>query len=342
MSHELRQVTWRSPEEDKRAVLALFGVAAGDASRSAGGDPPWLNDYQWATRSRLKAPWGDETYGLVAVFRGSRCLGTTAYTLAARGQGILAQVFTDPECRGQGIGSATLKGAVAAFREHGARAVYLAAWEDWKRALYQRVGFRFVGAMGERHAYKLALDPAGEDEALFAAGQQTRIRELGPGDQGDVSALFNARHSCVVKSYEMGCFLGSHFEGEFYRLQRDGQRSGMRALVLDGRETVLGFATVVPVNRRHEEHRGTVDVLVHPRYEAGLGELLEALHGDTPLETLRVYVEDSESSRRRAFETAGYRPVGRLERALRIGSEAYYNLTLYEKRMGPAARGRQG
>ncbi|MFC1525737.1 GNAT family N-acetyltransferase [Candidatus Latescibacterota bacterium] len=324
MRYELRQVTWQSPEADKLEAVKF----------SSG-------NYLWATRSRLEAPWGDEIYGLVGAFSGDQCLGTTAYTLSARGQGILSQVFTDPEYRGRGIGTATLNGAIAAFRDQGARAVYLAAWEDWKRALYERVGFRLVGAMGERHAYKLTLGPKGDDETLFAPGQSACLRELGPGDQGDVSALFNAHHPGVVKHYGLECFLGSHFEGEFYALQQDRQRPGVRALVLDGQQTILGFATVLPSRRRHQTHRGTVDVLVHAHYAGRFPELLGALHQDTPLESLVAYVEDSEDERRRVLEAAGYKAIGRLESGVRIGSEAY-NLTMYEKRMGPTARGRQG
>ena len=330
MSCDLRQVTWQSSDADKRAVMALHGFVVPEVLPQ-GAAAPQLSDYQWATQSRLTAPWGDEIYGLVGAFEESQCLGTAAYTVSARGQGILAQVLTDPERRGQGIGTATLNRAVAAFREHGARAVYLAAWEEWKRALYQRIGFRFSGAMGERHAYKLTLGPAGEDEALFAPGQQTRIRPLGPGDQADVSALFNAEHPCVVKHYEMGCFLGSHFEGEFYALQRD-RRPGVRALVLDGEETAMGFGTVIPSKRRHEGHRGTVDMLVHPHYRDRAGELLAALEADASTETLVVYVSDSEMTRREVLEAAGYRAAGRLGDGLRI-SGAAYDLTMLEKHL---------
>lgn len=331
MNCDLRRVTWRSADEDKRAVLALHGFAQEDTPASPPGDPPRLSDYGWATQSRLTAPWGDEIYGLMGAFQGSRCLGTAAYTVSGRGQGILAQVFTDPAHRGQGIGRATLNGAVAAFGEHGARAVYLAAWEDWKRAMYQRSGFRFVGAMGARHAYKLTLNRTGDDEALFAPGQQTRMRRLDSGDQGDVSSLFNAQHAGLVKHYEMGCFLGSHFEGEFYALQRD-RRPGVKALVLDGQETVLGFGTVIPSRRRREEHRGTIDGLVHRHYRGHLADLVAALEGDSPFQTLAAYVGDSDDMRREAFEAAGYRPVGRLEGGLLIVDQTY-NLTMYEKHL---------
>lgn len=314
MNYELRHVTWQSPEEEKREVLRF----------SSG-------DYLWATRSRLESPWGDETYGLVGAFSGDRCLGTTAYTLSARGLGILAQVFTDPPHRGQGIGTATLKSAVETFRDLGARAVYLAAWEDWKRALYRRQGFCFVGAMGERHAHKLTLAPSGEDQVLFAAGQTADIRAMAPGDQGDLSALFNAQHAGVVKHHELGCYLGSHFEGEFYVLQQSREQPGVQAVVLDGRETVLGLGTVIPSQRRHQAHRGTVDVIVHGQYADRFADLVDALHQVTTLELLTAYAEDSETQRHSALHSLGYRDIGRLEAGLRIGDQAY-NLTIYEKR----------
>ena len=319
MEYELRHVTWQSPVADKVEALKFS-----------------TGDYLWATRSRFEGPWSGETYGLVGAFHGQQCLGTTGYTISARGQGILAQVFTDPEYRSRGIGTATLTAAVETFARRGAHAVYLAAWEDWKRSLYERHGFRFVGAMGERHAHKLTLDPAGEEEALFAPGQTVTLRSLDSGDQADLSALFNARHAGVVKHYEMGCYLGSHFEGEFYALQRDRQRRAVPAQVLDGEETILGFGTVIPSGRRHQTHRGTVDVLVHPQYADRAAEVLDALHAETPLDTLTAYVEDTEAWRRHLLESVGYRAIGRLDDALRVGDQAY-NLTIYEKHMGAVA-----
>ena len=318
MSWRIVYVTYGSPEEEKREVLRLLGLW-GD------GDPLWLK----AFRSRLEGPWMDEVYGLAGAFAEGRCVGTTAYTISGRGQGILSGVFTDPEFRRRGIGTATLGAAVEAFRRHGARAVYLAAWVEWTRDMYRGVGFVRVGTMGERHAFKLTLDSSGEDGCLFRSDQRTRIRPMGIGDQADLSALFNAR-ACVVKHYERGCFLGSHFEPEFYVLRDGVDHAGIRAIVLDGEETILGFGTVVPSPRRHEGHTGILDLLVHPNYAGWTDEMIGRLEEDCGRERLSVVLADSEEEKHRAFERAGYRKVARFERQLKVGSR-YYDLTMYGK-----------
>ena len=317
MLFEIRHVNYCSPEGDKREVMKFSSGA-----------------YSRMTESRLEGPWGGESYGLAAAFVGEQCIGKSAYTVSARGQGIMAQVFTDEEYRGQGIARATIGAAIEGYRGHGARAAYLAAWEDWKRGLYQSFGFEFVGAMGERHAFKLTLEPSGRDEVLFAPGQAVRMRPMAAGDQGDLSALFNARYGGVVKHYEQGCFLGSHFEGEFYTLREE--RTGFEGVVLDGEETILGFGTIIPSERRHETHRGVLDLLVHPNYADRFAEVLDRLHRESRMEVVTAFVEEAEEERRQAFERAGYRAVGRLEDCLRIGDEVF-NLTIYEKRLGRSA-----
>ncbi len=315
MSWQIRHVTHESPEQERQGVLRF-----------------WSGDYAWATQSRLEAPWGDETYGFAGAFAGDRCVGTTSYTISRRGQGILSQVFTDEAFRGQGIGAATVREAVETFRRRGARAVYLAAWREWVREIYRKVGFVRVGTMGERHAFKLTLSPSGEDENLFRAGQRTTFRPMAAGDQADLSALFNVRHPGVVKHYDLGCFLGSHFEGEFVTLRRQVDREGFRAMTLDGEETILGFGTVVPSSRRHEGHTGILDLLIHPLYANLWPDMLDALERDCGLERLTVCAADSEAEKIRAFERAGYREVARLERQVKIGMD-YHDLTVYEKKI---------
>lgn len=313
MNWKLRYVTSTSSKRQKQEVCRFS-----------------VGNYLWATQSRLEVPWGDETYGLVAAFAGTRCIGTTSCTVSPRKQGILSQVFTDPGWRGQGIASAVVREAVETFRTHRARAVYLGSGQEWVRQMYRKVGFQFIGAMERRHAFKLTLDPSGEDAVLFRPGQRTEIRPLRPDDQADLSALFNARHPCVVKHHGLGCYLGSHFEGEFFTLRQQADQPGFRALVLDGRETVLGLGTVLPSPRRHQGHRGLLDLLVHPDYAAEAPELLERLETACGLDALTAYVEDSEAGKRRLFERAGYREIAQLRAWIKIGT-APYNLTLYEK-----------
>ena len=240
-------------------------------------------------------------------------------------------MFTDVDFRSQGVARATIDEALHAFRQHQTRAVYLASAKEWVRHIYRGVGFDFVGAMGERHAFKLTLDDSGREESLFRAGQRVSLRALAAHDQADLSALFNAEHGCVVKHYELGCYLGSHFEGEFYQLRRyEEERPGFRAVVLEGEETLLGLATAVPSTRRHEGHRGVIDVLVHPAYAMHGAGMIAALHEQTELESLVACAGEQDEGRRSMLDAAGYRVIGKLARCLRIADRTY-DLLMFEQ-----------
>jgi GNAT superfamily N-acetyltransferase len=316
---ELRNVTHRSPDGDKEQVLRF-----------------WSGEYAEATRSRLEAPWGSETYGLAAAFEAGRCIGTTSYTISPHRVGILSQVFTDADHRGRGVGRATISAAIATFRQQRTRAVYLASAKEWVRAIYRSVGFEFVGAMGERHAFKLTLDESGREEILFRPGQPVAQRALATHDQADLSALFNSGHDCLVKHHELGCYLGSHFEGEFYQLRRLAKaRPGFRAVILEGQETLLGLATVVPSARRGETHRGVVDVLVRPGFADHGGAMMAALHEDSALEVYTAYAGEGDALRCALLEGAGYTVVGRLAGWLRF-SDTSCDLLLFERGRGAA------
>jgi len=300
----------------------------------------WDGLYIWMTRSRLEKPWGGETYGFAAAFIGDRCVGTTSYTISPRGLGILSQVHTDEEYRGQGIGRATIDEAIATFGRKGARAVYLAAWAQWIRDIYMRRGFVNVGNMGMRGAFKLTLDESGRDENLFRSGQHAEFRPMAIDDQGDITSLFCAGHPYVVKNYELGCFLGSYFEGEFYILQNQTvegvvpeekkEKKGFRAIVLDGEETVLGLGTVIPSSRRHEGHTGVIDILMHRNYADRMGEMLERLEENCELEHLTMYIEKHEEDKRSLLEKAGYRRIALLEKQLEIDRDTF-DLEIYRK-----------
>ncbi|MBT3344192.1 MAG: GNAT family N-acetyltransferase [Gemmatimonadetes bacterium] len=314
MSRVIRHVTYRSSDADKVQALQF-----------------WDSDYTLATQSRLTSPWDDEIYGLAAAFENEQCIGTASYTISPHRLGILSQVYTNPDFRGQGIARKSLSAALDAFQQQQTRAVYLASAKDWVQRIYQGMGFEFVGAMGARHAFKLTLDDSGRDENLFRAGQQVSLRTWAAHDQADLSALFNARHDGLVKHYQLGCYLGSHFEGEFYQLRRYGEeRPGFQALVLEGEETLLGIATVVPSSRRHAQHRGVVDLLLHPNYAGHAADLLATLHEKTDLRSLNAYAGVHEPERQSMFETAGYRRAGKLTRHLRIAAQDY-DLEMFER-----------
>jgi len=312
---KIQHITHASPEKDKQEVLRVW-----DAYNPV---------YASLTRQRLTQPFGQERYGLAAAFANQICIGTTAYILSPRGQGIFTQVYTDPNYRGQGIGKTTVAETVRILREWGGRAIYLAAWKDWVRAMYQNVGFEFIGAMAERHAYKLTLQPSGDDAILFRKNQKTVIRPLATDDQADLSSLFNAQHNTPIKHYELGCFLGSHFESEFFTLQH---HKNLTALILDGEETIQGLATVMPSTRRHETHSATVDILVHPNHFIQAASLLQALETTCDSDVLYAYIASEEIQKQALFKQAGYQQISVLKKRLKIGSDTF-DLGLYEKQL---------
>ncbi len=306
MGWEIKHVDYKSTEDEKQEVLKF-----------------WTDDYAWATRSRLETPWGAETYGFVAAFDGHKCIGTVSYALSARKLGILSQVFTDPEYRGQGIATATVRETVDTFGRHGARAVYLASGQEWVRQLYRKFGFEFVGAMGRRHAFKLTLDPSGNERTLFKEGQETALRSMLPDDQCDICALFNADHNCIVKHYLLGCYLGSYFEGEFYSLKRMEGTKGFRSTILDGEETVLGLATVLPSDMRHQVHRGVLDWLVHPQYADRVPDLLDDILGNCELKSLDVFADPGDTDRLNLLERNQFKEIACLPWQVQIDDRSF-------------------
>jgi len=313
MAFDLQIITHASAEERKREIARF-----------------WPGIYEWMTLSRLSEPWGEERYMLIAAYEDDRCAGTTGALISKRGQATLTQVFTHSDYRGRGVAKLTLRKAMEIFREEGARVIFLAAWEEWIWNIYEKVGFTFAGRMGQRHAFKCVMDPSGSDENLFRPGQKTEIRPMRPDDQCDLASLFVACHSNVVKHYGLGCFLGSYFEGEFFTLMQQKDNPTQRAIVLDGEETIAGFATILPSTRRHEDHGGILDILVHPHYSEHERELLDRLESENVLEHLDVYIAPSETERRAFFESSGYQRLVRLERQLKIQPD-YYDLDLYRK-----------
>ncbi len=299
--------------------------------------------YYEAVSSRLKKPWDNEIFGYVAAFDGDKVVGTTSYTVTPRGQGILSDVTTNENYRGQGIAKRVLAETMETFKREGARAVYLAAWDEWIRNIYRKYGFVNVGNMGGRGSFKLTINESGEDKVLFRPDQKATLRPMGIGDQADIASLFCADHgSLVVKNYELGCYLGSYFEGEFYVLQNqvvkgviseeDRPKKGYRSVVLDGEETILGFGTIIPSSRRHENHLGIVDIFIHENYKEHSKAMLEKLEENNELEIAYAYVEENEKDKIELFESAGYKKLTMLEKYLIIADESF-NLLLFKKNL---------
>ncbi|MCD6307434.1 MAG: hypothetical protein J7M24_00405, partial [Candidatus Latescibacteria bacterium] len=211
----------------------------------------------------------------------------------------------------------------------------------WIRDMYRRRGFVLAGEMGQRGAFKLTLDEGGRDENLFRQGQKTSFRPMAEDDQCDITSLFCAKHTVVVKSRELGCYLGSYFEGEFYILRNQKvegivpeerkDKEGFRAIVLDGEETVLGLGTVIPSSRRHEGHTGVLDFLVHPAYAGRAAEMIDRLGENCGLAHLTVFIEKNENVKRILLEKAGYRKLADLDRQLDIAG-AVFDLEMWRKK----------
>ncbi len=320
---QIKHVNYQSSEQEKREVSKY-----------------WTGSYIWMTESRLTAPWDNEDYGFAAAFAGDRCISTTSYTISERGLGILSQVHTDDEFRKQGIGAAVIDEAVATFERKGAKAAYLASWAQWIREIYMKRGFVNVGNMGQRGAFKKQITEAGADEVLFRNGQKADFRPMSAGDQADITSLYCAKHPCVVKNYELGCYLGSYFEGEFYILRNQvvegiipeerKEKKGFRAIVLDGEETILGLGTVIPSSRRHEGETGIIDFLVHQNYKDRMPEMLDRLTENSELAHLTAYIEVNENDKRELLKAAGFTKLATLEKQLDIAGEVF-DLEMWRK-----------
>ncbi len=323
---KIKHINYKSSESEKEQVINMQDGL-----------------YHWAIKSRLTKPWEKEIFGFAAAFDGDKVVGTTSYTITPRGQAILSDVYTDENYRGQGIAKAVLNETIETYKRYGVRAVYLAAWDEWIRNIYRKYGFVNVGNMGGRGAFKLTLNEKGEDSVLFRPGQKVKVRPMGMGDQADIASLFCADHgSLVVKNYELGCYLGSYFEGEFFVLQNqivrgivheeDRPKKGYRSFVLDGEETILALGTVIPSSRRHEDHLGIIDLLIHPEYKEYSKEIIQRLEDGNELDHVFAYFEENEREKIELFESLGYKKSAELGKHLIIGDESF-NLLLYRKNL---------
>jgi GNAT superfamily N-acetyltransferase len=79
---------------------------------------------------------------------GGRAVAQAALRLRGSAVGEILNVYTVPDFRGRGIGSALVATAIAEARELGLRRLYLQPTED-SRGLYERAGFSLAGSCME-------------------------------------------------------------------------------------------------------------------------------------------------------------------------------------------------
>lgn len=146
------------------------------------GLPALLTDYHLRTEAEKGAPvagvdalparyraeildprsaFGDD---VVLVARcGDRSAGCVVVTAPVAGRSEIKRLWTDPELRGQGIGSALLDAALARAGEDGVGTVALSVWA-WRAGavrLYERLGFAVVDSWDERADLVCMERPAG-------------------------------------------------------------------------------------------------------------------------------------------------------------------------------------
>ena len=114
--------------------------------------------------------------------------------------------------------------------------------------------------------------------------------------------------------------------------EEDREKKGYRSIVLDGEETILGFGTIIPSSRRHEDHLGIIDILVHPSYKDQSFAMLKKLEDNNELDQVFAYIEENEHDKMELFESAGYEKLSQLTNYLTIGDELF-NLVLYKKNL---------
>ena len=139
----------RATAEDVDALVELF-VAVVDEGRWLGTEPPVDRDAQ-RERFLEQVDPSSESASLVAVDVDGCVIGharvdVTPYNVAGLG------MMVDARRRGQGVGTAILRAAIAATRELGAHKLALQVWphNEPARRLYRRHGFAEEGLL-RRH-----------------------------------------------------------------------------------------------------------------------------------------------------------------------------------------------
>ncbi|MGV9451600.1 GNAT family N-acetyltransferase [Streptomyces sp. NPDC003635] len=152
--HEIAVVTWPgqtpSVEDGLSALLAAYHLRTEAEKGEPVADVDELPDRYRAEITDPRTAFVAAVV-LVALLDGA-AVGCLVVTSPSHGQAEIKRLWTTPESRGRGVGSALLGAALTHAAQHGAHSVRLSVWQ-WRTgaiALYERHGFTVTPSWEER------------------------------------------------------------------------------------------------------------------------------------------------------------------------------------------------
>ncbi|MCY3802602.1 MAG: GNAT family N-acetyltransferase [Chloroflexi bacterium] len=319
MYTELATTTLRSDEE---ATIAR--VQAPD-SRWGELITPFLAHKDRVTRWQISEtviedPSPLESYYYIAHLDGEVISNIATWEYA--GSGILGHVFTAPEHRQKGAAKAVMQYQMQDFRDRGGEALFLGTGYDTvPYYLYKGFGFESVTPNSGFMDYYTRSESSFERE-YFAPGP-TAIREIGWQDWAGLVTLFGSSQGTWLRMFASGNTGRRNFEGDFTDLYHEVRERGTswgRVLEVTSSKSVVGIVRLSP-DPRFGDAVHTLDVHVHPAFEADLGKLIDSV--GRPVSTkVQAYVGSDDSAKLGALQDAGFAVEAIFENQLHNGSES--------------------
>ncbi len=240
---------------------------------------------------------------------------------------VVGSVLTHPDCRRLGVAEALTGAVVDRSYRAGCRVSYLGATRD-PRNVYLRCGFRWWNGGVMRRERE---DSSRCEEAFFATGQATSVRESNWGDLPAFACFVVQPWDTRVLDYPRALLSGKYVKlqrcvSNFPAVHEEAVARGgvLGVLVGQSPHRVLGFGSITPEPGQSRRHKAVIDVCSHDGYAEGAESLIRWLMSQAArrgIEHLQAYLAASDMGKQEWFRRFGLKPLARLPGQLRLEGE---------------------
>ena len=237
-------------------------------------------------------------------------------TMELQGVGILGDVYTRPEYRGNGVATSLMAALMEDFDARGGRALYLGTGYDSPAYhIYYKFGFRSVEEESGLMAY---FNEDDFPEKYFSTGE-TSLHPLDWRHYPTSAALFMAQLPGVVRCLPQGLLGQSNSEGSMLKvleeMQKESPSCGGFALQKSN-GAVVGMA----MWKKHDiwPETALVDVWCHPHFWAEANDLLKVTLQQALYSKCLAYNDSSCPDKAKVLLAAGFNQVAILPEWLEV------------------------
>ena len=166
------------------------------------------------------------------------------------------------------------------------------------------------------------------EEAFFATGQATSVRESNWGDLPAFACFVVQPWDTRVLDYPRALLSGKYVKlqrcvSNFPAVHEEAVARGgvLGVLVGQSPHRVLGFGSITPEPGQSRRHKAVIDVCSHDGYAEGAESLIRWLMaeaGKREIELLQAYVAASDLGKQECFRRFGLKPLATLPGQLRL------------------------